>query len=145
EIRETFEAEAKENRLPRLLLTAAVSAGAENIQGGYDVPAVAAYVDFLNVMSYDFHGKWEKQTGHNSPLYAPRNETNWRKQLCIDYGVKMWEKLGAPKDKLVIGMATYGRSFTLSDPRKNSVNDQVTGGGKEGEFTKEGGFLAYYE
>ncbi|XP_076366400.1 putative chitinase 10 [Tachypleus tridentatus] len=145
EFRETFEAEAKENNLPRLLLTAAVSAGAENIQRGYDVPAVAAYVDFLNVMSYDFHGKWEKQTGHNSPLYAPRNETNWRKQLCIDYGVKMWEKLGAPKDKLVIGMATYGRSFTLSDPRNNGINDQATGGGKEGEFTKEAGFLAYYE
>ncbi|XP_076309101.1 putative chitinase 10 [Tachypleus tridentatus] len=145
EIRETFEAEAKENRLPRLLLTAAVSAGAENVKGGYDVPAVAAYVDFLNVMSYDFHGKWERQTGHNSPLYAPKDETNWRKQLCIDYGVKLWEKLGAPKDKLVIGMATYGRSFTLADPRKNSVNVPTTGGGKAGEYTKEAGFLAYYE
>ncbi len=42
-MREAFEAEAKEKRLPRLLLTAAVSAGADTVRGGYDVPAVAAY------------------------------------------------------------------------------------------------------
>lgn len=42
ELREAFEAEAKEKKQPRLLLTAAVSAGADTIKGGYDVPAVAA-------------------------------------------------------------------------------------------------------
>lgn len=43
ELREAFEAEAKEKKEKRLLLTVAVSAGAETIRGGYDVPAVAAY------------------------------------------------------------------------------------------------------
>lgn len=42
ELREAFEAEAKEKKLPRLLLTAAVSAGADTVKSGYDVPAVAA-------------------------------------------------------------------------------------------------------
>ena len=26
------------------------------------------YVDFLNVMSYDFHGPWKHTLGHSSPL-----------------------------------------------------------------------------
>lgn len=42
ELREAFEAEAKEKKLTRLLLTAAVSAGADTVKSGYDVPAVAA-------------------------------------------------------------------------------------------------------
>lgn len=44
ELREAFEAEAREKKEKRLLLTAAVSAGAETIRGGYDVPAIGAYV-----------------------------------------------------------------------------------------------------
>lgn len=41
ELREAFESEATEKQLPRLLLTAAVSAGSETVKGGYDVAAVA--------------------------------------------------------------------------------------------------------
>ncbi|XP_074603101.1 chitinase 7 isoform X2 [Brevipalpus obovatus] len=145
ELREAFEAEAKEKKLPRLLLTAAVSAGVDTVKSGYDVPAVAAYVDFLNIMSYDFHGKWETKTGHNAPLYASSSETEWRKQLSMDFGVKLWEKMGAPKDKIVVGMATYGRSFTLASTANHGFNAPSAGGGKAGEFTREAGFLGFYE
>lgn len=43
------------------------------------------------------------------------------------------------------GMPTYGRSFTLANPNKFKVNSAASSGGKAGEYTKEGGFLAYYE
>ncbi|KDR16263.1 probable chitinase 10 isoform X3 [Zootermopsis nevadensis] len=145
ELREAFEAEAQEVKKPRLLLTAAVPVGPDNVRGGYDVPAVASYLDFINLMAYDFHGKWERETGHNAPLFAPSSDSEWRKQLCVDHAASMWVKLGAPKDKLVIGMPTYGRTFTLSNTANFKVNAPASGGGKAGDYTKEGGFLAYYE
>lgn len=40
-MRDAFDSEAKEKGLPKLLLTVAVSAGAETVKGGYDVPNVA--------------------------------------------------------------------------------------------------------
>lgn len=86
ELREAFDAEAKEKLLPKLLLTVAVSAGAETVRGGYDVAPIGAHVDFINIMSYDFHGKWESKTGHNAPLFASAGESEWRKQLSMDYG-----------------------------------------------------------
>ncbi|UXI16054.1 hypothetical protein NH340_JMT01997 [Sarcoptes scabiei] len=145
ELNEAFDSEAKEKDLPKLLLSVAVSAGAETIKSGYDVANVAKNVDFINIMSYDFHGKWEPKTGHNAPLYALSTETDWRKQLTMEYGVKMWEKLGTPKEKIIVGLATYGRSFTLTSSSNNGFNAPTSGGGKAGEFTRESGFLAFYE
>nr|XP_018905689.1 PREDICTED: probable chitinase 3 [Bemisia tabaci]XP_018905690.1 PREDICTED: probable chitinase 3 [Bemisia tabaci] len=145
ELREAFEAEAQEVKKPRLLLTAAVPVGPDNIKAGYDVPAVAGYLDFINLMAYDFHGKWEREAGHNAPLYAPSSDSEWRKQLSVDNAASLWVRLGAPKEKLVIGMPTYGRTFTLSNPSVFKVNSPASGGGKAGEYTKESGFLAYYE
>ncbi|CAH1391338.1 unnamed protein product [Nezara viridula] len=144
ELREAFEAEAQEVKKPRLLLSAAVPVGPDNVRGGYDVPAVAGYLDFINLMAYDFHGKWERETGHNAPLYSPSSDSEWRKQLSVSAAAELWTRLGAPKEKLIIGMPTYGRSFTISTP-KNTVNSPASGGGKAGEYTKEAGFLAYYE
>lgn len=145
ELKEAFDAEAQEILKPRLLLTAAVPVGPDNVRSGYDVPAVASYLDFINLMAYDFHGKWERETGHNAPLYAPSSDSEWRKQLSVDNAAKLWVKLGTPKEKLVIGMPTYGRTFTLASSSKIAPNSPASGGGKQGEYTKEAGFLAYYE
>jgi chitinase len=96
-------------------------------------------------MAYDFHGKWERETGHNAPLYASSLDSEWQKQLSVDNAASMWVRLGAPKEKMIIGMPTYGRSFTLSNPANFKVHAAASGGGKAGEYTKESGFLAYYE
>uniref|UniRef100_A0AC35FQC0 GH18 domain-containing protein n=1 Tax=Panagrolaimus sp. PS1159 TaxID=55785 RepID=A0AC35FQC0_9BILA len=45
------------------LLTAAVTADAETVDEGYNVKEMAKHLDYVNVMTYDFHGDWEQQTG----------------------------------------------------------------------------------
>ena len=32
------------------------------------------YVDWLNVMAYDYHGAWMNTTGFNAPLFAGLND-----------------------------------------------------------------------
>uniref|UniRef100_A0A4W5LYV1 GH18 domain-containing protein n=1 Tax=Hucho hucho TaxID=62062 RepID=A0A4W5LYV1_9TELE len=61
--------EAKSTGNAQLMLTAAVSAGKGTIDAGYEIAEIAKSLDFINVMTYDFHGTWEQFTGHNSPLY----------------------------------------------------------------------------
>ena len=145
ELRQAFDYESEDSGKEPLLLSAAVPVGPDNVRGGYDVPAVAKALDFVNLMAYDFHGKWESQAGHNAPLFAPSSDSEWRKQLSVEFAAKMWTRLGTPKEKLVIGMPTYGRSFTLSNRDQYVVNSPTSGGGTAGEFTREAGFLAYYE
>ena len=52
---------------------------------------------------------------------------------------------GVPKEKLVIGMPTYGRGFTLQNPTVNGIGAPASGASVAGLYTREAGFLAYYE
>ncbi|WAR13238.1 CHIA-like protein, partial [Mya arenaria] len=127
------------------LLTAAVPAGKKNVDVGYDVPQLAKYLDFINVMTYDLHGGWERQTGLNSPLYPRTGETGAERELNMQWAANYWVAKGAPRHKLVIGLALYGRSFALTSPARTDVGAPATGPGPKGRYTGEAGFLAYYE
>lgn len=69
--------------IDRLLLTAAVPASFEAIAAGYDVPEISKYLDLINVMTYDFHGQWERTVGHNSPLFPLESATSYQKKLTV--------------------------------------------------------------
>ncbi|OWF47140.1 Acidic mammalian chitinase [Mizuhopecten yessoensis] len=145
ELRQAYEKEAQQTGKERLLLTAAVAAGKKNIDPAYDVIAMALYLDFISIMTYDLHGSWEQVTGHNSPLFPRNSETGIQRQLNMKWASDYWVGLGAPKDKLNIGLASYGRGFTLKDAANHSMGAPVSGASPAGTYTGEAGYLSYYE
>ena len=42
----------------------------------YDIPALNKYLDYISVMTYDYHGQWDKQTGHVAPMFAHSKDFN---------------------------------------------------------------------
>lgn len=62
-----------------------------------------------------------------------------------NFSIHYWIEQGAPPSKLVMGMPLYGQSFTLADPAERGLNAKTYGPGEAGEFTRAGGFLAFYE
>ncbi|XP_009989943.1 PREDICTED: acidic mammalian chitinase [Tauraco erythrolophus] len=134
-----FEQEAKQVNKPRLMVTAAVAAGLSNIQAGYEISELGKYLDYFHVMTYDFHGSGDGYTGENSPLYSDSNN------LSVDYAMNYWKNNGAPAEKLLVGFPTYGHNFNLQNPSDTFVGAPTSGPGPAGPYTKQAGFLAYYE
>jgi len=89
-------------------LTAALPCGPSNIKN-IDIGTVTQFLTEFNLMTYDFHGAWDANTGVNSPLYDQVDdpELGW----SVDGCVKNWVARGAPQEKLNIGLGFYGRSF----------------------------------
>ncbi|KYM85390.1 Chitotriosidase-1 [Atta colombica] len=147
ELREEFERESSKTGRSRLLLSMAMPAGAEYIDKGYDVPRLNEYLDFINLLSYDYHSAYEPAVNHHSPLYPLEedNEYNYDAELTIDYTITHLLEKGASADKVVLGIPTYGRSYTLFNQDATELGSPADGPGTEGEATREKGYLAYYE
>ncbi|XP_418051.3 acidic mammalian chitinase [Gallus gallus] len=140
-----FEQEAKQVNKPRLMITAAVAAGLSNIQAGYQIAELGKYLDYFHVMTYDFHGSWDTQTGENSPLYQGPSDTGDNIYFNVDYAMNYWKSNGAPAEKLVVGFPAYGNTFRLQNPSNHGLGAPTSGPGPAGPYTQEAGTLAYYE
>ena len=140
ELLNAFKAEAAETGRPRLLLTAAVAAGYKTIDKAYEVAKLGPLLDILNLMTYDLHGNWDKVTGHHTAMVGDD-------KLTVPYAVQYWIDKGFPASKIALGLATYGRAFALKDPGNNGLGAPKHDWQKphKGQFTREAGFLAYYE
>jgi len=145
EMKVAFEKEAVTSGKARLLVTAAVGVGKSTVEQAYNIRQLGQHLDWINLMTYDMHGSWESQTGHNAPLVSSTGWSILDYPLSAEWAVDYWIKNGCPANKLTLGLATYGRSFTLENPNQNGFNAKATGPGKPGPVTKQGGFLAYYE
>ncbi|CAJ0583388.1 unnamed protein product, partial [Mesorhabditis spiculigera] len=144
ELRTAIEGEAPLAEKPKLLLTAAVAAGASNIDA-YEVSNIAGPLDFINLMTYDFWGAWDGETGMNAPLYSRAGLGGGKEKWNVDWAANEWARRGMPKNKIVIGMGTYGRGWTLA----NAANIQPGSTGNQvapaQPYTAEAGIAAYYE
>ncbi|XP_062248582.1 chitotriosidase-1-like [Platichthys flesus] len=144
ELNAAFETEGKKHNRDRLILTASVSAEREVIDASYEVKRITRDLDFLNVLTYDFHGPWENVTGHHSPLYGGSHDTGDKIYYNTDSAMQYWVDKGAPAQLLNLGLAAYGRAFSLSSA-SSDVGAPANGTGEEGCYTGEEGFWAYYE
>ena len=65
------------------------------------------YLDFINVMCYDYYHGWHFQTGHHANLYPSEREKFFGNsgQEAINRHIKA----GVPAEKLIMGIPFYGR------------------------------------
>jgi chitinase len=77
------------------------------------------YLDWINVMSYDFFNSLTPTTGHHAGLY--RAAAALPTDRDADDSVKQHLAAGIPSEKIVLGVAFYGRGFTGVTPSDNGL------------------------
>ncbi len=90
------------------LLTIATGADQAYIDNT-DLGDAHKYLDFINVMCYDFYHGWFFQTGHHANLYPSKKEkfTGNSGQEAIIRHIKA----GVPSNKLIMGIPFYARQW----------------------------------
>jgi len=115
------------------LLTIAAPAGPD-IYKNLELDKIPTYLDWINIMTYDFHGAWDKVTNFNAPLYKssrdPSKNPTVRDQFNVDAAVQAYLKAGIPAEKLVMGVPFYGRGWMGVADQNNGLFQAASGPAK---------------
>lgn len=125
---------------PGLLLTIAPGAGIDKIRVT-DPGQYHQYLDFINVMTYDFHGAFEPRTNHHSALFASAADpsTGDQQYYNSDDAIQAFLDRGVPASKLNLGIGFYGRGWT----NVPNVNNGLYQSGTPAPGTYESGIEDY--
>ncbi|SCY79800.1 glycosyl hydrolase family 18 protein [Alkaliphilus peptidifermentans] len=132
ELREQLDAAGQEDGT-YYLLTVATSAGADKILN-LELDQIHQYLDFINVMTYDFHGGWENITNHHAPLYANPNDPSSnnppgyiKTKYNTHSAIQQYLDGGVPEDKVVVGVPFYGRGWSGVTNNNNGLFQSAAG------------------
>lgn len=105
----------------RYLLTTAVGGFSSFIEHT-EMNQAHAYLDYVNIMTYDFHTGADSIAGHHTNLYP---SSSYAEELSGHRAVNEFKAAGVPAGKLVIGIAFYGRAWQLQTGITNGFAQPV--------------------
>lgn len=92
-------------------------------------------------MSYDYHEL--NRTSINAPLVRENNQNPFTETVAEN--VERVLAQGCNPEKVIMGIPTYGRTYTLKDASNGAVDAPVDGLGEPGPFTLSNGSLGFNE
>jgi chitinase len=132
EIRHLLDAQGSEES-PPYLLTISAPAGPKNY-ANIDLGQVHQYLDWINLMAYDFYVPSSKITDFDAPLEPPSDDpapAATRLTHNVDAAVTAYLEAQVPADKLVVGVHFVGTGWQGVPNVNRGLYQPNTGPGKE--------------
>ena len=99
----------------KLVLTSAVSLAPFDDASGSpstSLPGFAESHDYITIMNYDVWGPWSSSVGTNGPLNDTCSPPPQQQGSAV-WSVAKWTQAGIPLNKILLGLPTYGRGYTV--------------------------------
>ncbi|THC89832.1 hypothetical protein EYZ11_010716 [Aspergillus tanneri] len=116
---------------------------------GFPIAEMAEVLDYIVFMTYDLHGQWDWDNSFVNPGCENGNCLRSHVNLTeTEYALAMITKAGVPANKVVVGIASYGRSFGMEDPSCTGPSCLFTGPNSTatpGDCTNTAGYISQAE
>ena len=148
-IREVFDNASRQDH-KNYLISVAAPADPE-IASRINWTEASKYLDFIDLMTYDYHGAWDNVTGFLAPLYAdpsaPYTDPVIKWEFNVNYTVNWYLHHVPNSTKVVLGLPFYGRSFANVPPTNNGLYQPFSGtpAGTWGPASETYGVMDYWD
>lgn len=112
-------------------LTVACPAGPQNYER-LKIKQMDKYLDFWNLMAYDYAGSWDRVAAHQANMF-PDRKTPSTTPFSMQQAVEAYVRAGVSRQKMVLGCPLYGRAF-VGVTGRGKPGDGYTGGVGEGSW-----------
>ncbi|WP_266171979.1 glycoside hydrolase family 18 protein [Dyella subtropica] len=99
-----------------------IAAADSEFVAGIELERAARSLDWINLMTYDFHNSLTPTTGHHAGLYPSALDPAGDR--AADKAVRQFMDAGVPARKLILGVPFYGRAFTGVDPAHDGLQQK---------------------
>lgn len=96
-----------------------------------DMGKAAEYMDYVNLMTYDFYVPAGDTVGHHSNLYHSANFVG----RAAHRGIGEYKAAGVPAEKIVMGIPFYGRSWIMKTADNRGINRVAEATARAGGYT----------
>lgn len=100
------------------LITAALADG--EFVAHIELDQIHHYLDWIDLMTYDFHNSLTKTAGHHAAL--SRSASSAADERSVERAVDQFLAAGVPANKLVVGVPFYGRAFGDVQPANHGLD-----------------------
>ncbi len=131
---------------PGYELSFAAGGFSEYLRQSVEWNKVMPLVNHVNVMTYDLVNGNSKRTGHLTSLYSTPGQRE-----ATDHAVMFLDSVGVPLNKVVIGLAFYGRTFNKVDAanhglyQKGKFSEYISYKDLDGKIGKGSAFTQYWD
>lgn len=81
-----------------------------DFKGNSSLGGINTYCDYVNMMSYDLNKS--THTSHVAACYSSQNSNDYK--FGAVYGTEKFVSLGLDKNKIIIGAAAYGKTYSIT-------------------------------
>lgn len=107
------------------------------------------YLDYINLMSYDFDESYDNIAGHHTNLFSPSHMPYIH---SADAAIQDLKKIGVQLSKVVMGIAFYGKGKVVESTANNGLYQIPVKGMRGGGYTylkdsviNQNGFVRYWD
>ncbi len=115
----------------KYFVTTAIGGSREFLQHT-DMEIAQNYLDYINLMSYDFDNTYDNMSSHHQNLFAPVNRPYL---YSTDLTIQNLKKVGVKLSKVVMGLGFYGKGKIVASTDNNGLYQLPVRSGSGGGYT----------